>query len=61
MQLVACIGATGKQQTVEILQRTQRLTRSRPPCTGSARTAASQPAAINALPLRHSTVSVRWV
>ena len=29
-QLVAGIGATGKQQTVEILQRTQRLTRFTP-------------------------------
>ena len=30
MQLVAGIGATGKQQAVEILQRTQRLTRFTP-------------------------------
>ena len=30
MQLVAGIGAAGKQQTVEILQRTQRLTRFTP-------------------------------
>ena len=30
MQLVASIGATGKQQAVEILQRTQRLTRFTP-------------------------------
>ncbi len=62
MQLVAGIGATGKQQTVEILQRTQRLTRFTPALhqVKYARPA-SQPAAINALPLRHSTVSVRWV
>ena len=30
MQLVAGIGAAGKQQAVEILQRTQRLTRLAP-------------------------------
>ncbi|GCO35817.1 hypothetical protein HmCmsJML075_02005 [Escherichia coli] len=30
MQLVAGIGAAGKQQAVEILQRTQRLTRCTP-------------------------------
>ncbi len=61
MQLVSA-GLALVNSKPSILQRTQRLTRFTP-ALHQVQYAQQQlqPAAINALPLRHSTVSVRWV